>query len=198
MIHQTYFLTFMETAITRRWLRSGEQWVETTGFKPPATTQDLGKVYVFACAQTQWPFYVGKTKRSIGGRLGGAFKCTPDNRANGFAGYRFKRERTSAFLHVFLGDPSSPWTSQDAECIEAEVVFRIRRDSGAWPAFQSEIHFAPPTAQHSAAADEIIAHFQQLSNEPLPLPLGREALPSLTYIAPALEIGIADVENISI
>jgi hypothetical protein len=189
MIQQTYFLTFMETAITRRWLRSDGQWVETNGFKPPATTPGMGKVYIFACAQTQWPIYVGQTKQSVGGRVGGAFKCTPDNRANGFAGYRFKRERTSAFLHVFLGDPSSPWTSQDAECIEAEVVFRIRRDSGAWPAFQSEIHFAPPTARHSAAADEIIAHFQQLSKEPLPLPLGRTELPSSICIAPAFGNG---------
>lgn len=189
MIHQTYFLTFTETAITRRWLRSGGLWVETNGFKQPATTPGMGKVYIFACAQTQWPLYVGKTKQSISLRVGGAFKCTPEKRANGFAGYRFKREITSAFLHVFLGDSSAPWTSQDAECIEAEVVFRIRRDSGKWPAFQSEIHFAPPTAQHSAAADEIIGHFQQLAQTPLPSPLGYDASPSSAYATLALGNG---------
>lgn len=198
MIHQTYFLTFTETAITRRWLLSDGQWVETNGFQRPATTPGMGKVYIFACAQTQWPFYVGQTRGSVASRFRGAFKCTPEKRTNGFAGYRFKRELTSAFLHVFLGDASAPWTSQDAECIEAEVVFRIRHESGKWPAFQSEIHFAPPTAQHSAAADEIIAHFKQLSTEPLSLPIGREGLPSATYLAPSLEMSIANVENIGI
>jgi hypothetical protein len=108
----------------------------------------MGKVYIFACEETQWPIYVGQTKRSVGNRVGGAFKCTPDNRANGFAGYRFKRERTSAFLHVFLGDPSSPWTSQDAECIEAEVVFRIRAEQRR----RRRDHRAFQTALHGALA----------------------------------------------
>lgn len=170
MIHQAYYLAFTETAITRRWLRTGEQWTETHGFKQPATTLGVGKIYVFACAQTQWPLYVGQTKRSLGGRFGAAFKCTPDNRVNGFAGYRFKRDRRAAYLHVFMGDAAHPWSSQDAECIEAEIVFRIRRDSGAWPAFQSEIHFAPPAAAHSAAADEVMGHFHVLKDHPLSVP----------------------------
>ncbi len=101
---------------------------------------------------------------------------------HGFAGYRFKRERTSAFLHVFMGgDQATPWTGEDAECIEAEVVFRIRRDSGAWPAFQSEIHFAPATDRHTVAADEIIIYFQRMKTHPLQAPLPISPSPKGAY-----------------
>ena len=68
---------------------------------------------------------------------------------------------TNAFLHVFMGPPASPWSSIEAECIEAEVVFRIRQ-AGAWPKYQTEIHFAEAKPVHTSAADEIMAYFGTL------------------------------------
>ncbi len=158
-VRTTYFLTFSETALQQLWLEKNGTWEATKDFTRPATQQKMGKVYIFA--DEQWPFYVGKTSSSVSSRIREAFRCTPEKRANGFAGYRFKREKTRAFLHVFMGPLENPWSGVDAECIEAEVVFRIRQ-TGAWPAYQTEIHFSPPTQLHSAAADNILAYFENL------------------------------------
>jgi hypothetical protein len=159
MIHVVHFLTFTETAITSRWLWDKAAWTKTDGFARPVTCKKMGKVYVFS--DETWPFYVGKATQSIGSRLGGAFRATPEKRVNGFAGYRFKREKTNAILHVFMGPFDAPWTDADAECIEAEVVFRIRQ-TGAWPAYQTEIHFSAPGPVHATAADKIMDYFHQL------------------------------------
>ena len=164
----TYFLTFNETALKQLWLRKNETWAKTDKFACPVTTQGMGKVYIFA--DESWPFYVGKTVQSVSGRIRGAFRATPEKRVNGFAGYRFKREKTRAFLHVFMGTKDQPWSDADAECIEAEVVFRIRQ-AGAWPAYQTEIHFSTPTLVHTTAADEIMAFFRHLqSKQGIPRP----------------------------
>jgi hypothetical protein len=70
-----------------------------------------------------------------------------------------------AFLHVFMGPDSAPWSDQDAECIEAEIVYRVRQ-TGSWPKYQTEIHFAEPQLVHSHAADAIIGVFQRLKAQP--------------------------------
>ncbi|WP_324726054.1 hypothetical protein [Actomonas aquatica] len=90
--------------------------------------------------------------------MGAAFRATPAKRINGFAGYRFKRDLDQAFLHVFMGSEDSPWSDMDAECIEAEVVYRIRQH-GEWPRYQTEIHFSAPQSVHSSAADSIMNYF---------------------------------------
>ncbi|ATC65174.1 hypothetical protein CMV30_15100 [Nibricoccus aquaticus] len=159
MIHTVHFLTFSETALTQRWRWNEKDWVMSNGFAHPVTAKQMGKVYIFA--DERWPLYVGKSTQSIAGRVAGAFKATPTNRVNGFGGYRFKREKTEAFLHVFMGTLAAPWTNTDAECIEAEVVFRIRQ-AGAWPAYQTEIHFSAPGPLHETAADEIMNYFRKL------------------------------------
>jgi len=110
-----------------------------------------------------WPFYVGKATQPIRNRLRGAFKPTPENRIAGFAGYRFKRERSSAVIHVFTAQGTAHWSGHDAECIEAEMVFRVRTE-GAWPEYQTEIHFSKPKEMHSAAADSIFAVFKKLKD----------------------------------
>ena len=164
----TYFLTFNETELNQLWLRENGTWAKRDEFARPVTTRGMGKVYIFA--DESWPFYVGKTIRSVSGRIRGAFRLTPEKRSNGFAGYRFKRDKTSAFLHVFMGTKERPWSDTDAECIEAEEVFRIRQ-AGSWPVYQTEIHFSTPKPVHTAAADGIIAYFQHLkSTQGVPLP----------------------------
>ncbi|MBE7539344.1 MAG: hypothetical protein HS122_13145 [Opitutaceae bacterium] len=159
MVHETCYLNFTRTAITARWRRDGENWVKTNGFINPLSAKGSGKVYIFADAK--WPFYVDKASQSIGSRVGQAFRCTPHNRAKGFAGYRCKQRMTESFLHVFMGPPENPWSSEDAECIEAEVVFRIRQ-AGAWPVYRTEIHFSKPAPRHEKSADAIMAYFTRL------------------------------------
>lgn len=159
MTHTVHFVTFSQTAITQRWLRDGSRWRRVSGFTQPLSTPQTGKVYIFA--DRTWPFYVGKASQSIGTRLGGAFRATPERRVNGFAGYRFKNHMSEAFLHVFMGSDEAPWSGEDAECIEAEVVYRIRQ-AGSWPKYQTEIHFACPQDKHAEAADKIIGVFRAL------------------------------------
>lgn len=42
--------------------------------------------------------------------------------------------------------------SENMECIEAEVVYVIRKESGQWPADQCEIHFHESDNFHRDAA----------------------------------------------
>lgn len=156
---QVYHLSFNETSITglNQWTTG--DWKVVSGFEAPASTKRIGKVYVFS--DGRWPFYVGKATQSIRNRLRGAFKATPENRIAGFAGYRFKRERSSAVVHVFTALGATHWSGMDAECIEAEVVYRVRAE-GAWPEYQTEIHFSKPNEMHCAAADSIFAVFKTL------------------------------------
>lgn len=159
MKRETYFVTFTDTAITKRWRMVDAEWVEEGGFKKPLSLKSVGKVYIFA--DPQWPFYVGMTTQALNTRLRGGFRTTPEKKVNGFSGYRFKSKMGSAFLHVFMGEDGNSWEEKDAKCIEAEVVFRIRQD-GKWPAYQTEIHFSSPEKHHTSAADSIINHFSKL------------------------------------
>jgi hypothetical protein len=158
---QVYHLSFNETSITGLHQWSGGAWKVVNGFEAPASTKKIGKVYVFS--DGRWPFYVGKATQPIRNRIRGAFKATPENRIAGFAGYRFKRDRTDAVIHVFTAQGAAHWSGQDAECIEAEVVYRVRTE-GAWPEYQTEIHFSKPNEMHSAAADSIFSVFKNLKD----------------------------------
>lgn len=159
IVVQTYHLGFSRTAILKKKWLDGASWKEVLGFKKPASEKGTGKVYVFS--DGRWPFYVGMTTQSLGLRLGGGFRATPERRISGFAGYRFKEKLREAFLHVFTGSEQSPWTDRDAKCIEAEIVFRIRQD-GYWPEFQTEIHFSPPEEVHKHAAEFAFSTFLTL------------------------------------
>jgi len=52
-------------------------------------------------------------------------------------------------------DSTARWSLADVEKVEAELVYIIRHKTGAWPKYQTEIHFSKPEAEHQAAARQI-------------------------------------------
>jgi hypothetical protein len=63
---------------------------------------------------------------------------------------------TNASLFVWYADADEgPASQRVLETIEAEIVFAIRQ-SGQWPAFQTEIHFYPSTKAHRRLAASVL------------------------------------------
>jgi hypothetical protein len=114
-------------------------------------TKKVPKLYVVV-AEGQI-VYVGVTRQSMSNRFRYGFKA--DGR-NGYHGYAWRHKHTKANLYVWAA--AADLSLLDVETIEAEVVFLIRKSTGAWPACQTEIHFHQSTeAQRDAAAEVLKA-----------------------------------------
>lgn len=112
-------------------------------------TKLLHKLYVISIENV--PIYVGITSQSMRNRLRYGFSA---DGSSGYHGYAWRNHHTQATLDIWcLADPEK--TKKDLETIEAEVVFLIRQ-SGQWPASQTEIHFHPSTEEHREAARSIL------------------------------------------
>jgi hypothetical protein len=101
------------------------------------------------------PIYVGTTKQALRNRLRFGWTATGKS---GYYGYAWRRENTTADLDVWCHMDAVGRNEVDVETVEAEVVFLIRQ-SGQWPAGQTEIHFHPSEAIHRQAAASIMAHY---------------------------------------
>jgi hypothetical protein len=91
--------------------------------------------------------YVGYADQHIGSRL--RYGLNPKHQ-KGYRGYGWKGEEdVELFIWVFepfktaikKGDPDYDKYKRLVECIEAEIVFRIKSTTGKWPLHQQEIHF---------------------------------------------------------
>lgn len=101
------------------------------------------------------PIYVGTTKQALRDRLRFGWTATGKG---GYYGYAWRRENTAADLDVWGHMDAVGRNKFDIETVEAEVVFLIRQ-SGQWPAYQTEIHFHLSGAAHRQAAASIMAHY---------------------------------------
>jgi len=178
MVHTTYFIRFDKTKILERHLLKDGAWHFRSGFEAPLTTSG-SKVYLFA--NKDEIFYVGKTsQKSVTSRFVSAFKASREQRISGFKGYEFKNHHTDSLLHVFTSadwNKSGPkkgtahWVD-DAELIEAEVCYLIRRKTGQWPKYQNEIHFGRFKEEHLQAAQKIVTAIRKrntfLPKSPIP------------------------------
>jgi len=123
------------------------------------STQNVAKIYIVS--RKKRPIYVGVTVQPMGERLRGGFTATGQN---GYHGYAWRRMFKDAVLDVFCpSTDTGSITSMDAETIEAEIVFLIRQ-SGQWPACQTEIHFHESTEVHRRISREIMGHYQAAPN----------------------------------
>ena len=95
--------------------------------------------------------YVGVTKQPLSTRIRLGWTATGES---GYHGYAWRHTLTEATLSVWYHEDAVDRSCADVETIEAEVVFLVRQ-SGQWPAGQTEIHFHPSTATHRDHAKRV-------------------------------------------
>lgn len=115
-------------------------------FSAPASTPGLPKIY--AVLRSAKPVYVGVTRQPVRARLRSGGTGSPKT---GYYGYKWMGLKTVDLLVWAFGDLSD----RDAETVEAEVVYEIRKRTNQWPAFQNEIHFWKPTRKHRQIATRL-------------------------------------------
>jgi hypothetical protein len=109
----------------------------------------LPKLYIVSADDPPIPFYVGITKQAMRNRLRLGWDASGES---GYYGYAWRHRVSQANLDLWCHtDPPAETPCLDAETIEAELVFLIRK-SGQWPLHQTEIHFHPSTDLHRATA----------------------------------------------
>lgn len=89
--------------------------------------------------------YIGYASQAIGTRLGQGIRA---GGLNGYHGYKWKQvDELELFVFVFDQELNGSKHKDDepfillAEGIEAELVYKLREETGKWPDFQNEIHF---------------------------------------------------------
>ncbi len=112
-------------------------------FRKPLTKDKTPKIYILKLKEEI--VYVGYASQSIGKRLRQGIKAKG---LNGYYGYKWKQaSELELLVFVFEQDLKGNQHADDkphialAEAVEAELVFKVRKETGKWPEFQNEIHF---------------------------------------------------------
>ena len=165
-----YAIRFDSSGIRQKYALSEsrtKRWKPIPTFRSPLTSK-TPKLYVFS--DGKWPYYVGITRQSLSTRLNYGFKASVEKRLSGYGGYAFKNHEKAAVLHVWVEEEAPSRDPKNMGTVEAELVHRIRL-KGAWPKYQTEIHFFPFEDIHTGIADSIFKVFTSLKSRPLPLPV---------------------------
>lgn len=129
-----------------------------SAFLNPVNLSKTPKIYILK--HNDNIVYIGYASQSIGTRLSQGIRA---NGRNGYHGYKWK-EVEQLDLLVFVFDKTLKGNKHKddksyiafAEAVEAELVFKVRLETGNWPEFQNEIHFNNVAlAQATAAALDI-------------------------------------------
>ncbi len=126
--------------------KEGLRFVPVDSFGAPATSKGP-KLYIVR--QAGKTLYVGITRQSITNRLRFGFKAKG---LGGYHGYKWKGIKGNLDLLIWYFPKES---DHSIEAVEAEVVFAIRHRTGAWPSFQTEIHFHAPTTKERILSKNI-------------------------------------------
>lgn len=124
--------------------KNGDGFTPVTAFEKPATSKGP-KLYIVQ--KRGKVLYVGITCQSITNRLRYGFQAKG---RGGYYGYKWKGIKGNLDLMIWYFPGASP---KSIETVEAEVVFAIRQTTGAWPSFQTEIHFRKASKKESKLAD---------------------------------------------
>ena len=115
----------------------------TSNFQKPVTLSKTPKIYLLK--HEGEIVYVGYASQPIGTRLWQGMYAAG---LYGYHGYKWKQVDVLELL-VFVFDQElkgskhvddAPYVLL-AEAVEAELVFKCRKENGRWPEFQNEIHF---------------------------------------------------------
>ncbi len=130
-------------SISQKWFNN-----EICKFASVVTLDRKPKLYIVRKTKTPKDIlYVGYCDRGIDKRLRDGLK---PYRVNGYHGYGWMNEEDVELLvWVFQSfKPDIPENKgfnkllkRTVECVEAEIVYAVRNDTGSWPQFQTEIHF---------------------------------------------------------
>jgi len=120
------------------------QGVEIKTFKHPVTLDKTPKIYVLMSGEQI--LYVGYTSQSISNRLRDGLKKA--GTFKDYKGYKWKVfDEVILYVFVFEKQLKGNRVMEDlpfidlAEAVEAELVYKVRKETGSWPLFQNEIHF---------------------------------------------------------
>lgn len=113
------------------------------------STKKIPKLYVVVAEGLI--VYVGVTRQSMSNRLRYGFKA---NGRNGYHGYAWRNKHARVSLYVWSA--RADLSLLEVETIEAEVVFLIRKSTGAWPDCQTEIHFHRASEDHKKAGADVL------------------------------------------
>jgi hypothetical protein len=105
--------------------------------------------------------YVGVTKSTMRARFYGGWNA---NGKNGYHGYAFRHTHKQADLYVWCHEDAVERSSLDAETVEAEVAYPVRK-AGQWPRGQTEIHFHPSENEHRELAERVVKHVSGLAGQ---------------------------------
>lgn len=118
------------------------------------------KIYILKEDKTY--LYVGKTKQGIGTKFGQGFRAykkdREGNREAGYGGYKWIKQfiNSGRILQLFVFNLGEFYSQNNAEAIEAEIVFKIRQQFKRWPECQNEIHFFNEFKNASEEAEKIL------------------------------------------
>ena len=137
------YTLFLSGPEKERFIEIKVQDGKVTNFKRPVTLDKTPKIYILKY-QDQI-VYVGYASQSIGTRLGQGLRAAG---LNGYHGYKWKQVEQLELL-VFVFDKTIKGSKHEddvpyiafAEAVEAELVYKVRQETGKWPKFQNEIHF---------------------------------------------------------
>ena len=137
---------------TSNWINRVEGPGGSTTFVAPATQPGP---QLYAVSADGVPFYIGVTKQSIRNRLRYGFTAQGEH---GYYGYEWRCHMVHATLDIWHQEDSSHDLTE-VEAVEAEVVFLIRKQTGQWPQYQTEIHFRPTRQTHRQAAQKVLLRY---------------------------------------
>lgn len=106
--------------------------IELMDFTIPVSRKG-SKIYILKDSENY--LYVGATIQKMLPKLKQGLAA---NGRNGYHGYKWKAKEVLSFC-VFCFDEL---TGNQLESIEAEIVHKIRMETGKWPLNQNEIHFS--------------------------------------------------------
>ena len=107
--------------------------ISINNFENPVTQNQLLKIYIVKYKTKI--IYVGFTSQSIRSRLRGGLQTQG---MGGYHGYQFKKlNKIDLFIICF----DKTYTREKVEGMEGEIVYLIRKKTGSWPEYQTEIHF---------------------------------------------------------
>lgn len=133
---------FLGSKSKKSFIERKEQNGIVTNFKFPVTAKKRPKIYIVKAGEVI--IYVGYASQSIGNRLSHGFRANGDK---GYYGYKWKSEYDEVELQVFVFNEFTGNNDEDkgykafVEAIEAELVYKVRTETGIWPKHQNEIHF---------------------------------------------------------
>lgn len=122
-------------------------------FEKPVTINGLLKLYVVT--KNKKIVYIGITKQSIKNRL--RYGENPPIKS-GYHGYKWLNHKGGYDLYVYIFERIKEMV--EIETIEAELVYKVRKEYDQWPEFQTEIHFHKSDQKHRKIANEV---FKQIT-----------------------------------